>query len=118
MPLPHRLDIAIIRPNKRRSIALTSFEYKHQLNGYPMLSKVSCVPKIPRDDAIEFQTVLSNWREGENSPEIFYLSHYGLKEPSFAKSWLSGWMKLLLAGAAICGIGVWLRRRSVTVNSK
>ncbi len=97
--------------NGEEHVTSETFEYNQNLNGYPVLTKSSVKSGTAENGYAFLEIELTDWKSGENKPEIFYLSHYGLEEPSFQRAWIPGWLRIGLIGIAILAGGIWLRRR-------
>lgn len=87
-------------------------EYNETVNGVAVPTKWHMKSGTPSIGYQISEIELTNWQFEVSSDSEFYLSYFGIKEPSFATSFISGWMRLLLIGVALIAVGFWLHRRT------
>lgn len=91
-------------------------EFGDMVDGFPIARKMTQL--VTQTDKISTSRMVVTLEAVDNdvSEEQFYLSHYGLPEPTFRRSWLSTWMWYLIAGfVCMAVLAMLLKRRRATV---
>lgn len=96
---------------------VASIEFGEPIDGLP-ISKQKTESWTSKDwlrngpDIIQTRVTTVEVMETEDiSPDEFYLSHFGLPEPHFERSWYGSWLIYLVAGAACLAAAYAIRRR-------
>lgn len=78
----------------------------------PIATKLERTVSFPEDPGTTMQGVSTvEIVDEEILDEEFYLSHYGLPEPNFERTWYGSWLMYLIGGAACLAVAYAMRRR-------
>ncbi len=117
--------------NKCNSVQNVVLEYGEAIGGIPIATKTvrtmslcysdadfECdnvmAEDVVRDSDYDTREVLTTEIVSRDVPEAeFYLTHYGLPEPTFRRSWSGTWVWYLLAGIICLVVAIVVRRRRV-----
>lgn len=93
------------------SVYHVKIDFGESVDGFPIPAKITRV--ISKENVSTRQTVGTFEVVSDNVPEEeFYLSHYGLPEPTFRRGWFGSWVWYLIGGIVCFVVGrLVLRRR-------
>lgn len=100
--------------NKDSSTHRVKLVYGDPISGIPFVKRLEDIIEWDTLDGKKMSSVehLVSITSTEEVPEKeFYLSHYGLQEPNFSRSWFDGSFWYLIAGALCVVVGTFLLRR-------
>jgi hypothetical protein len=89
-----------------------AMEWGREIDGFPLPQRVNILLPMASDPATISRTVWElDVSDMPMAEEEFYLTHYGLPEPTFQQAWLGPWVWYLLAGLACLGVAAVIVRR-------
>ncbi|NQT15987.1 MAG: hypothetical protein HQ582_24745 [Planctomycetes bacterium] len=105
--------------NEFTAALTTVLEHGDAIGEMPIATKITQRMKGMRsaDDDYTSESVITLEITSRDVPEEeFYLTHYGLPEPTFRRGWLGVWAWYLIAGIVCLGVGTMvLKRRRASV---
>jgi hypothetical protein len=102
--------------NKNSAVRHVRLEYDDPVLGIPVAKRAFetiDLINLP-GNAIEIAYSVEVVSDKDVPEEEFYLSHYGLPEPNFSRSWASPWVWYLVGGIACLAIGAIILKRRKT----
>jgi hypothetical protein len=100
--------------NKFTSVLTRVLEHGEAIGEMPVATKVIQTTRSP-DDRYKREAVITLRIISRDVPEEeFYLTHYGLPEPNFGRSWFGTWVWYLIGGIVCIVTGAILIRRRKT----
>lgn len=97
--------------NKFNSVSTAVLECGETIGGIPIVTKTTRTMNS-LDSEYESESVVTTEIISRDVPkEEFYLSHYGLPEPTFQRSWLGTWVWYLIAGIVCLVISAMILKR-------
>jgi hypothetical protein len=90
----------------------TTMSFGDSVNGFP-IPKAVTQRVWPKNDPESVFSIVANveMTNEELTDTVFYLSHYGLPEPNFTRSWWGAWTWYLVVGVLCLGIGAIIIKR-------
>lgn len=94
-------------------------EFGAQIDSVPITSKFTSVYSVPKSTSVVRHTVMAAEEVSEDvSDDEFYLSHYGLPEPNFERSFFGRWVWLLGSGiACLIAARFLIKRRAANLKT-
>lgn len=92
----------------------TSLTYGGLVDGLPIAKTITHRSSSTQKDdkVLNWESIISVEVIGDDVPrEEFYLSHYGLAEPNFKRTWFGTWFWYLIAGIVCVGAGSIIAKR-------
>ncbi len=97
--------------NKFTSASTAVLEYGETINEIPIATKTTRTMSA-LDSGYRSESALTAEIISRDVPqEEFYLSHYGLPEPTFRRSWLGPWVWYLIAGVVCLVVSAMILKR-------
>ncbi|MGE0377604.1 MAG: hypothetical protein AB7I48_19555 [Planctomycetaceae bacterium] len=94
----------------------TVIEFGKIVSGFPLAKIVTSTNKADNPDVTLERTTTVNVSVAKDLIDAeFYLSHYGLPEPNFERSWYGSWLIYLIGGAGCLAVAFAIRRRRAAV---
>ncbi len=95
-----------------RSVVRVTLEYGDSVEGVPIATKLERKTIFPDDPGTTMEGLVTVAVVSKDVPEEeFYLSHYGLPEPTFERRWNGSWIVYPISGVAFLAMAYWIRRR-------